>query len=146
MYTSIVVGTDGSTPARAAVEHAATLAKATGAVLHLVHAYRLPSRAALVAPELATVVAGADGDAADAARQMVDAAVAELRQGGLVEVKGHTCPGSAADALCSVAEAEGADVIVVGNKGMRGARRVLGSVPNSVAHGATCGVLIVPTV
>jgi nucleotide-binding universal stress UspA family protein len=35
--------------------------------------------------------------------------------------------------------------IVVGNKGMRGARRVLGSVPNSVAHLAPCSVLIVDT-
>jgi nucleotide-binding universal stress UspA family protein len=35
-----------------------------------------------------------------------------------------------------------ADVIVVGNKGMTGLRRVLGSVPNSVAHQAPCAVLI----
>jgi nucleotide-binding universal stress UspA family protein len=38
-----------------------------------------------------------------------------------------------------------ADLIVVGNKGMKGVRRVLGSVPNSVAHGAHCSVLIVDT-
>ena len=37
------------------------------------------------------------------------------------------------------------DLIVVGNKGMKGVRRVLGSVPNSVAHGAACSVLIVDT-
>jgi nucleotide-binding universal stress UspA family protein len=36
-------------------------------------------------------------------------------------------------------------MIVVGNKGMRGARRVLGSVPNRVSHHAACCVLIVQT-
>jgi nucleotide-binding universal stress UspA family protein len=50
-----------------------------------------------------------------------------------------------AEALISVADREGADLIVVGNKGMKGARRVLGSVPNSVAHRAHCSVLILPT-
>ncbi len=39
----------------------------------------------------------------------------------------------------------GADLIVVGSKGMRGARRYLGSVPNSVAHGAHCAVLVIKT-
>jgi nucleotide-binding universal stress UspA family protein len=38
-----------------------------------------------------------------------------------------------------------ADLVIVGNKGMRGARRVLGSVPNSIAHKAPCAVLIVDT-
>jgi nucleotide-binding universal stress UspA family protein len=51
----------------------------------------------------------------------------------------------AASAILGIAESEDADLIVVGNRGMTGARRVLGSVPNSVAHGARCAVLIVPT-
>jgi nucleotide-binding universal stress UspA family protein len=33
----------------------------------------------------------------------------------------------------------------VGNKGMKGVRRVLGSVPNAIAHSAGCAVLIVNT-
>jgi nucleotide-binding universal stress UspA family protein len=33
----------------------------------------------------------------------------------------------------------------VGNRGMKGARRILGSVPNHVAHHASCAVMIVPT-
>ena len=45
-----------------------------------------------------------------------------------------------------MADRIGADLIVVGNKGMKGVRRVLGSVPNSVAHQANCSVLIVDTV
>jgi nucleotide-binding universal stress UspA family protein len=57
----------------------------------------------------------------------------------------HAATGSPADAIVRVAEQEKADLVVVGNKGMKGVRRVLGSVPNSVAHGAPCSVLIVDT-
>ena len=36
--------------------------------------------------------------------------------------------------------------MVVGNRGMKGLKRfVLGSVPNDVAHGAPCAVLILKT-
>ena len=45
----------------------------------------------------------------------------------------------------AVAVEEGADLIVVGSKGMQGARRVLGSVPNKISHHAPCDVLIVNT-
>ena len=50
-----------------------------------------------------------------------------------------------ADALMQVAEEIGASTIVVGNKGMSGGRRLLGSVPNKVSHEAHCNVLIVAT-
>jgi nucleotide-binding universal stress UspA family protein len=50
-----------------------------------------------------------------------------------------------ADALVDVAESEGADLIVVGSRGMSGARRLLGSVPNTVSHRASCDVLIIAT-
>ena len=51
--------------------------------------------------------------------------------------------GDPADVLCAIAEQHGADLLVVGNKGMQ--RRVLGSVPNSVSHKAPCSVMIVKT-
>ena len=57
----------------------------------------------------------------------------------------HPALGQPAEAVIRVAEAEKADLIVVGNKGMAGTRRVLGSVPNSIAHGAPCSVLLVDT-
>jgi nucleotide-binding universal stress UspA family protein len=53
--------------------------------------------------------------------------------------------GDAADALLEVADAQKADLIVVGNRGMHGMTRVLGSVPNKVSHRARCSVLIVST-
>jgi hypothetical protein len=47
--------------------------------------------------------------------------------------------------VVAIAEEVGATLVVVGNKGMKGVRRVLGSVPNAVAHKAPCSVLIVDT-
>jgi nucleotide-binding universal stress UspA family protein len=45
-----------------------------------------------------------------------------------------------------VAEEVGADLLVVGNKGMTGAKRfLLGSVPNKISHHAPCSVYIVRT-
>ena len=63
-----------------------------------------------------------------------------------VEVKPHALDGDPADAILSVADEVEADLIVVGNKGMTGARRfLLGSVPNKVSHHAACSVIIVRT-
>lgn len=145
MYKAVVVGTDGTARASVAVEHAATLARATGATVHVVHAYRLPSAAMVATPELGAVAAGTDADATAAAQSLVDDVAERLRATGVENVKGHARPGGAADALCRVADDVGADIVVVGNKGMAGARRLLGSVPNAVAHHAGCAVLIVPT-
>ena len=68
----------------------------------------------------------------------------------LVEKEGvraeyHAAKGDPAEAIVRVADRLDADLIVVGNRGMKGVRRVLGSVPNSVAHLANCSVLIVDT-
>jgi nucleotide-binding universal stress UspA family protein len=57
----------------------------------------------------------------------------------------HAAAADPADALTTIATQEEADLIVVGNKGMKGARRALGSIPNDVAHRAPCSVLIVDT-
>ena len=57
----------------------------------------------------------------------------------------HALPGDPADAILQVASEVNADLIVVGNKGMHGAARILGSVPNHIAHKASCSVLIVDT-
>ena len=55
--------------------------------------------------------------------------------------------GEPADEICKVAEGdEELDLIVVGNRGMTGARRMLGSVPTQVMHRAPTDVLIAKTV
>jgi len=57
----------------------------------------------------------------------------------------HPVMGDPVEAIVSTADKLNADLIVVGNRGMQGVRRVLGSVPNSVAHGANCSVAIIDT-
>ena len=76
----------------------------------------------------------------------LEAAAAEIRAAG-VAVEVFARQGDPADAILDVAEERGSDLIVVGNKGMTGAKRfLLGSVPNKVSHHAPCSVLIIRTV
>ena len=63
-----------------------------------------------------------------------------------LQVRTFARQGDPADAILDVAEEQHADLIVVGNKGMTGAKRfLLGSVPNRVSHHAPCSVLIIRT-
>jgi nucleotide-binding universal stress UspA family protein len=62
-----------------------------------------------------------------------------------VRAEFHSASGDPAEAIVRTADQVGADLIVVGNRGMKGVRRVLGSVPNTVAHSADCSVMIVDT-
>jgi len=151
MYRSIVVGTDNSATAERAVQEAAQLAKAFDCPLHIVSAYRasapMPAMASLAAAEVggSAVMLGdwlldVRSEVVTQLEQLGD----RLRDAG-VRAETHALPGSPVDAILRVAEDCGADLVVVGNKGMNGARRVLGSVPNSVAHKASCTVLVVKT-
>ena len=77
---------------------------------------------------------------------VLEAAAAEARKAGIEEVRTHPVEADPAEAILNVAEETDADLIVVGNKGMTGARRfLLGSVPNNVSHHAPCSVIIVRT-
>jgi nucleotide-binding universal stress UspA family protein len=146
MFKSIVVGTDGSDTATQAVRSAVDLARAVGAKLEIVSAYEPVSEARLKqerkeAPE--------DLQWAISPREDVDAtldqAASMARDAGL-EVDVYARQGDPADAVLDVAEEQGADLVVVGNKGMTGAKRfLLGSVPNKVSHHAPCSVLIIRT-
>ena len=145
MYKAIVVGTDGSPRARHAVDAAQSLAALSGATLHVVCAYQ-PATLALagiagVAGSTVPVDLESDGAAA---RAIAHEVAASAREAG-VAVETHAVARSAAEALCAVATERGADLIVVGNRGMTGKGRVLGSVPNNVTHHAHCSVLVVAT-
>jgi nucleotide-binding universal stress UspA family protein len=143
MGEAIVVGTDGSDTAAVALDEAVRLAKALGGEVHIVSAFE-PLRGAKVtgAPEgAARVWAPLPDSKVDATLEQAEATV---RLAG-VAVKGHSRQQDPADALIEVADEVGAKMIVVGNRGMHGAKRVLGSVPNTVSHKAHCNVLIVST-
>jgi nucleotide-binding universal stress UspA family protein len=146
MFSSIVVGTDGSDTATQAVRQAVDMAKALGATLELVSAY-----APVPEPRLRAERRDAPEDVQWAInpREEVEASLADAadiaRQAG-VSVNTHARQGDPVDAILDVAEEQNADLVIVGNKGMSGAKRfLLGSVPNKVSHHAPCSVLIVRT-
>ena len=146
MFSRIVVGTDGSETAREAVREAAELAKSTGASLYIVSAYDPVPASRLRAERLE---APADIEHTVNPTEDVDATLAEAAgevESAGVQVRTFARQGEPADAILDVAEEENADLIVVGNKGMTGAKRfLLGSVPNKVSHHAPSSVLIVRT-
>jgi len=146
-YDAIVAGTDGSATAERAMEQAGELARALGAKVHVVNCYKNSSSAAWLAASGGVAVGDPALDEAELrsrAQAIVERARNRLAQLG-VDAQGHVCSGDPAEALLMIAADQGAQLIVVGNRGMSGARRALGSVPNTVSHRAKCGVLIVPT-
>jgi nucleotide-binding universal stress UspA family protein len=146
MFASIVVGTDGSETADEAVKQAMELANAVGAKVHLVSAFepvggqRLREERQQIPEDMQWMVNP---------REDVDNTLAkaeeQLKEAG-VDVAVFARQGDPADAILDVAEEQDADLIVVGNKGMTGAKRfLLGSVPNKVSHHAPCSVMIIRT-
>jgi nucleotide-binding universal stress UspA family protein len=147
MFASILVGTDGSDTATSAVHYAIDLTRELGARLLIVSAYeavanqRLRSGAVSLPKDLQWIV-----NPRDEVLAMLDEAKADAIAAGVSQVETSARQGDAADAILDVAEEQRVDLIVVGNRGMTGAKRfLLGSVPNKVSHHAPCSVLIVRT-
>jgi nucleotide-binding universal stress UspA family protein len=146
MFSSIVVGTDGSDTATQAVREAVDVAGAVGATLELVSAYAPVSEQRLRthrrdAPE---DVEGAINPSQEVEASLSDAA--DIARAAGVNVNTHACQGDPADAILNVAEEHNADLVIIGNKGMTGAKRFLmGSVPDKISHHSPCSVLIVRT-
>lgn len=152
-YQRILVGTDGSHSSLAAVSSAAAIAKASGAQLVVLTAYRHPDQSLVEAIWEAGRAGGADvpeevqwrltpGGTADQALEEARAAAAA--EG--IDAQTRADEGSPADVLIKVAEKEKADLLVVGSKGMHGALRfALGGVPDKISHQAPCDLMIVFT-
>lgn len=139
MFHSVLVGADDSSTAREAVRIAAEIAAVHGGQLHIVTAYDKQKVSARDLP--AEFRYSSNFNPADA---LLSDLSAMTKKFGLKPVV-HAASGAPEDAIVRIAEQEQADLIVVGNKGMKGARRLLGSVPNAIAHKAPCSVLIVDT-
>jgi nucleotide-binding universal stress UspA family protein len=138
MLSTIAVGTDGSATASEAVEVASDLARRFDAKLVLVSAFKdsgRPAKGDSVEVQWATSNAAR-------VREILSRAQDELRGKG-VNCTTRIEEGDPADVIVQLAGDVGADLLVIGNKGMQ--RRILGSVPNSVAHKAPCSVLVVKT-
>jgi len=146
MFDRIVVGTDGSETAKEAVKTAIELAKLSKADLDIVSAYepipnqRLKEEGEGISGDVSHVV-----NPREDVQFVLDKAAADAKK-AKVKVSTHPREGDPADAILDVAEENGADLVMVGNKGMTGAKRfLLGSVPNKISHHAPCDVWIVRT-
>jgi nucleotide-binding universal stress UspA family protein len=143
MVETIAVGTDGSDTAAKAVEFAMDMATRYGARLVIASAYspvgedRLRKEKRDAPQEIQWSIN--PSEEVDSALRAVEEQAKERDLKYVSEARN----GDPADVLCDIAADHGADVIVVGNKGMH--RKILGSVPNSVSHSAPCSVMIVKT-
>jgi nucleotide-binding universal stress UspA family protein len=139
MFNIVVVGADDSPTARRAIEAAAEIVRMSGGVLHLVTAFDIKTRSESSLPSEFRNL-GTDGEG-EAALQSLSFVAKNLG----VDPVLHLVAGDPSEVIVTTADKVNADLIVVGNRGMKGARRVLGSVPNSVAHDANCSVVIIDT-
>src|SRR5579859_4080473 len=143
MLSTVAVGTDGSDTASQAVEFAIDLAKRFEARLVAISSYRPVSETKVFrdqadAPQEVQWAINPEQEVNDILSTVESHALAA----GL-EVTTVATQGSPADVLIEQAAQNEADVLVVGSKGMH--RRILASVPNTVAHNAGCSVMIVKT-
>ena len=142
-YHTIVVGYDGSSDADRAVEVAADQAGPDGKV-HVVTAFHPESTTKLIQhvqqlPEEFRYVV--DQHADERTRQ--HAALERLHERG-VACEGHVVPDDPATAIIDVARREGADLVIVGSRGLGEVQRFIrGSVSARVAGHAPMSVLIV---
>jgi len=128
MFERIVVGVARVESAQKAASYAIDLATKLGAELHVVMAF-----------------SSSDAGPAANERQHAEGFLESLALSSSIPIRTHVLQGDPAAAIMRVAGEIDADLIVVGNKGMQGGRRFLGSVPNTVSHHAHCNVLIVDT-
>lgn len=126
LFTKILVGSDGSDSAAQAIARAAVLAQAGSATLEIVGAV------------------GSASDQAELEAKLVASAESLVADG--LTAHSRVAVGDPVEVILDVATEIGADLIVLGNKGMTGARRfILGSVPDKVSHRATVSVMIART-
>ena len=140
MLSIVAVGTDGSSTASNAVEAAADIAQRFDAQLVLLSAFQGSDR---------PTGSGSGSDERQWAfnndarvRELLHRTEQELRE-RKIDCTTMLDEGDPAEVLIRLAEECDADLLVIGNRGME--RRVLGSVPNTVTHKATCSVYVVKT-
>ncbi|MGV0384904.1 universal stress protein [Corynebacterium sp. 22_2729] len=140
MYNTVVVGTDGSESSFLAVRRAAGVAAAMNAELVLASAY--VGEHADTAAKQTTAVEGEMS-----ASEVLASARKEAEDAGAAKIRAVLKEGDPVEALMSIVKSEGADLLVVGNRGINSLTgRLLGSVPADAARQAECDVMIVHTV
>ena len=147
MSGSVLVGTDGSSAAGAAVQRAVQLASAFGCRVLIVSAYAPgPAKPGPVAGDGSEAESRWAINARDETLELLRAAERGAHERGIAEVETFARVGDGADAILDIAEEQRCELIVVGHTGLTGATRfMLGSVPSKVSQYAPCSVLIVRT-
>jgi nucleotide-binding universal stress UspA family protein len=140
-FGTILVPTDFSGHARTALDLAIALAKDWGARIHLVHAYELPAGPAapygLAIPEAVML------ELRDAAARHLEKSAQLVSQAGLA-CQTHLEQGAPAPAILAVARSTGAELIVMGTRGLTGWRHaLLGSVAEHTIRKAPCPVITI---
>jgi nucleotide-binding universal stress UspA family protein len=141
MTKHIIVGVDDSATAAHAAEVAADLAQRLGAVLHVLTAAE-EKESERVGVGTDTITISTYDEALAVATNVADSLT---RDGLEIEVHCTARYGRPHEALIDEAKRHPDALIVVGNRRMQGAGRILGSVANSVAHHAPCDVYVVKT-
>ena len=140
-FRSLLVPTDFSAHADAAVERAAWIAEGSGATLHLFHACGVP--VAGLAPYEFSLPAGTLDAMREAAATRLGEVAARLEGRGLT-VTTTVSEGLPGDAIAPAVEARGADLVVLGTRGLTGLKHLLlGSVAERALRTAPCPVLAV---
>jgi nucleotide-binding universal stress UspA family protein len=140
MLSTVAVGTDGSATASKAVEAAVEIAERFGAKLVLLSAFDGTDRPTDTGSGADEREWAFNNDAR--VRELLSRSELELRERNIDCTSMHD-EGDPAEVLIRLAEECGADLLVIGNRGMH--RRVLGSVPNTITHKAGCSVYVVKT-
>jgi nucleotide-binding universal stress UspA family protein len=138
----IVVGVDGSTTSRQALRWAAAEAELHDAELHVVSAWDVPAMGAGAGMGAGWNIADSD-ELRGAAQSLVSNVVQEeLGSNPSAKVRPSIARGSTANVLLEASK--GADLLVVGSRGLGGfTGLLLGSVSSKMAHHASCPVVIV---
>lgn len=145
MFSTILLSYDGSDHAKKALEVAANLARTYDAELHLSHTPQIDTPTIVAGPFVSALeMPPTNEQVAEAGQQIVDEAVKLATEAGVTFKETHVGRGSPADHTLADAEAIGADLIVMGRRGLGAlGALVLGSVSQAVAHGSKCACLTV---
>jgi nucleotide-binding universal stress UspA family protein len=142
-FRTVLVPVDFSAHAGAALDLALEIARGSGGKIHLLHAYEVPL--GTIPPYGVAVPESLLEQVRDAAARRLEKAAHKIAAAGL-PCETHVVHGPAADAIAEAARSLGADLIVMGTRGLTGLKHVLlGSVAERTVRIAPCSVLTVRT-
>lgn len=139
--TKILLATDGSASSDGSARRATEMAHAFGAEVHVVHVMPVSQPYHLV---------GTDAEGPSMyeedlqwAQELLDGQVSKIEQDGANVAKAYLRTGEPDAEVVALAEDIGADMIIVGSRGMSRLRRPIGSVSSSIVAHAHCPVLVI---